>query len=44
MTLPTTAAVTLPTAATVTLPAAATAVMLSKSWRCEAHCDGQHSG
>jgi hypothetical protein len=43
MTLPTAAAMTLPAAATVT-PAAATAVMLSKSWRCDAHRDGQHSG
>jgi hypothetical protein len=35
---------TLPAAAAVTLAAAATAVMLSKSWRCEPHRDGQRSG
>jgi hypothetical protein len=33
----------LPTSAAVILPAAA-AVMLSKSWRCNAQSDGQHAG
>jgi hypothetical protein len=45
MTLPATATMTLPTTAAVILPAAATAaVMLSKSWRCDAHRDGQYAG
>jgi hypothetical protein len=44
MILSATAAMILSAAAAAVILSAAAAVMLSKSWRCDAHRDGQHAG